>query len=87
MTSTRRPPKPWLARAPGGLGAGFAAGREFMPWQGAAYWARARALFYFSGADRAPPARFNKVLWDGLMGRRPYPAAATTRSGVEAEAD
>jgi hypothetical protein len=29
--------------------------------------------FDFSNADRVPPAEFNRVLWEGLMGGRPYP--------------
>jgi hypothetical protein len=33
------------------------------------------AGFDFSDADRVPPAKFNKVLWMGLMGGKPYPAA------------
>ena len=34
------------------------------------------ARFDFSDADRVPPGRFNKVLWQGLMGGKPYPAPA-----------
>ena len=64
-----------LARAPGGLGARFAKGVAVAPKHDARYWARVTAGFDFSDADRVPPARFNRVLWTGLMGGRPYPAA------------
>jgi len=30
--------------------------------------------FDFSQADQVPPARFNRVLWTGMMGDKPYPA-------------
>ena len=63
-----------LARAPGGLGVEFARGAKVKPRHGAAYWARATAGFDFTDADRVPPAKFNKVLWRGLMGGKPYPA-------------
>ena len=29
--------------------------------------------FDFSEADQVPPAQFNRVLWTGLMGSKPYP--------------
>jgi DNA-binding beta-propeller fold protein YncE len=63
-----------LARAPGGLGVRYAKGPKVKPKHDARYWAKVTAGFDFSDADRVPPARFNKVLWDGLMGGRPYPA-------------
>ena len=65
-----------LAQAPGGLGVRFAKGPDVKPKHGASYWAKVTAGFDFSEADRVPPARFNKVVWDGLMGGKPYPALA-----------
>lgn len=65
-----------LARAPGGLGVRFAKGADVKPKHDADYWARVTAGFDFSEADRVPPAKFNRVLWDGLMGGKPYPAVA-----------
>jgi len=65
-----------LARAPGGLGAPLAHGPKVAPRHDAAYWTRVTAGFDFSDADRVPPARFNRVLWEGLMDGRPYPARA-----------
>jgi hypothetical protein len=63
-----------LARAPGGLGVKLARGPMVKPKHDARYWARVTAGFDFSDADRVPPARFNKVVWKGLMGGKPYPA-------------
>jgi len=65
-----------LAKGPAGLGARFAKGPDVKPRHGARYWAKATAGFDFSEADRVPAARFNRLLWEGLMGARPYPGAA-----------
>jgi YVTN family beta-propeller protein len=51
----------------------FAQGPNIKPRHNAAYWARVTAGFDFSDADRVPPARFNRVLWTGMMGSKPYP--------------
>jgi hypothetical protein len=32
------------------------------------------AGFDFSEADQVPTAQFNKLLWAGMMGHKPYPA-------------
>jgi hypothetical protein len=55
----------------------FAAGPAIKPAHDAVYWDAVTAGFDFSEADHVPPARFNRVLWAGLMGNRPYP---TTRA-------
>jgi YVTN family beta-propeller protein len=52
----------------------FAAGPKIKPKHSAAYWDKVTAGFDFSEADQVPTAQFNKVLWTGLMGRKPYPA-------------
>jgi hypothetical protein len=31
------------------------------------------AGFNFAEADQVPPVQFNRVLWTGLMGSKPYP--------------
>jgi YVTN family beta-propeller protein len=62
-----------LARAPGGLGARFAAGPDVAPKHDAAYWVKATRGFNFAEADQVPTARFNRLLWAGLMGSTPYP--------------
>jgi hypothetical protein len=55
------------------LGVPFARGGSVKPKHNAAYWASRTAGFDFSDADRVPPGRFNKVIWEGLMGGKPYP--------------
>jgi YVTN family beta-propeller protein len=62
-----------LARAPGGLGVELAKGPTVRPKHTARYWARATAGLDFSDADRVPPERFNRIVWRGLMGGKPYP--------------
>jgi hypothetical protein len=52
----------------------FAAGPNIKPKHNAAYWTKVTAGFDFSQADQVPPVRFNKVLWAGLVGGKPYPA-------------
>ena len=52
----------------------FAAGPDIKPQHDAAYWTKVTAGFDFSEADQVPVAQFNKVLWAGLMGHKPYPA-------------
>jgi DNA-binding beta-propeller fold protein YncE len=62
-----------LAQAPGGLGVKYAKGPRIKPKHDAQYWAKLTAGFDFSDADRVPPGKFNRVLWKGLMGGKPYP--------------
>ena len=70
-----------LATISGGLGIQFAAGLRLKPKHSPAYWAKATAGFDFSDADRVPPAKFNKVIWKGLMGHKPYRALARNATG------
>jgi YVTN family beta-propeller protein len=62
-----------LARAPGGLGVAFAKGPVVKPKHSARYWARVTAGLDFSDADHVPPEKFNRIVWRGLMGGKPYP--------------
>lgn len=48
------------------------------PPHDAAYWAKAMARFDFSAEDRLDSGAYNRVLWAGLMGDKPYPE---TRDG------
>ena len=59
----------------------FAAGPIVKPLHSAEYWERVTAGFDFSEADQVPTAQFNRVLWTGLMGDKPYPVI---RSGFDA---
>jgi hypothetical protein len=54
----------------------FVRGPDIKPKHDANYWAKVTAKFDFSDADRVPPDQFNRVIWKGLMGRKPYPAIA-----------
>ena len=65
--------------ATGGLGVKYASGPMVKPKHGAKYWAKLTSGFDFSDADRVPPARFNRVLWRGLKGGKPYPASIGRR--------
>lgn len=64
-----------VARGPGGLnGVKYASGPVVKPKHDARYWAKRTAGFDFSDADRVPPEKFNRVIWKGLKGGKPYPA-------------
>ena len=43
----------------------------------ARYWARATKGMDFEVEDRVDPLDFNHILWKGLLGNKPYPAATT----------
>ncbi len=49
------------------------------PTHDAAWWAEQTKGMDFSQEDRIPTEKFNRILWQGLMGDKPYP---TTRSGA-----
>jgi DNA-binding beta-propeller fold protein YncE len=57
----------------GAAGVQFVEGPVIRPKHDAAYWAKMTAGFDFTEADQVPPALFNRVLWNGLIGGRPYP--------------
>jgi len=69
------------------LGVKYAEGPVVKPTHDAAYWEEATRGFDFSHADRVPPALFNKVLWEGLMGDRPYPAPHSLYKNVRDDDD
>jgi DNA-binding beta-propeller fold protein YncE len=64
----------------------FAAGPTVQPRRTAAYWARATRQFDFSEADQVPPDAFNRVLWKGLMGGRPYPRLVNAGGAAKVKA-
>ncbi len=47
------------------------------PTHDAAYWAQVTQGMDFSSEDKIDFATYNRVLWAGLMGNQPYPAAPT----------
>jgi YVTN family beta-propeller protein len=59
-----------------GLNVQYVRGPDIKPKHDANYWAKVTAKFDFSDADRVPPDQFNRVIWKGLMGRKPYPVIA-----------
>ncbi len=68
-----------LAVAQVDAGLKFAQGPDVKAKHDAQYWARVTAGFDFSRADQVPPAQFNRVLWTGMMGAKPYPAVSQDR--------
>ena len=48
-------------------------GQAVAPKRNAACWAKATAAFDFSIADNVPVDKFNRVLWAGMKGNKPYP--------------
>jgi DNA-binding beta-propeller fold protein YncE len=73
-----------LGQASGTLGVPFARGATVRPKHSAEYWASRTAGLDFSDADRVPPSRFNRLIWDGLMGGRPYPASMGAKVALPA---
>ena len=63
-----------FARAQRGLGVQYAKGPVVKPRHDARYWAKVTAGLDFSDADRVPPAKFNRIVWRGIKGNKPYPA-------------
>jgi len=55
------------------LGVSYAPGELVKPQHSAQYWAKATEGFDFSEADQVPAAKFNRILWKGLMGAKAYP--------------
>ncbi|HET7540747.1 MAG TPA: bifunctional YncE family protein/alkaline phosphatase family protein [Polyangiaceae bacterium] len=55
------------------LGVSYTDSELVKPQHDAQYWAKATDGFDFSEADQVPTAQFNRVLWKGLKGDKPYP--------------
>ena len=47
------------------------------PTHDAAYWAVATTGLDFSSEDLLNGAEYNRILWKGLMGDKPYPSSTT----------
>ncbi len=65
----------------------YATGPDIEPTHSASYWTKATAKFDFSDADEVPPDQFNRVLWKGMMGEKPYPAIRGTHQVVASVKD
>jgi hypothetical protein len=46
------------------------------PTHNAKYWSRVTKGMDFQSEDRVDPDEFNRILWKGIMGKKPYPAPA-----------
>jgi hypothetical protein len=57
-----------------------ATGLDYQPLHDAAWWAEHTKGFRFDKEDMNDEAAYNRVLWQGTMGDRPYPS---TRSGAD----
>jgi len=55
------------------------------PTHDAAWWEAQTKGMDFSKEDRIPTERFNRILWKGMMGDRPYPELKPGKARVEAE--
>ena len=62
-----------VAQVGSGLGAKFAQGAIVKPKHSARYWANVTAGLDFSDADQVPPEKFNRIVWRGIKGGKPYP--------------
>ena len=51
------------------------------PTHPASYWAERTAGMDFRSEDQLDAPRYNRLLWSGLMGERPYPAAPAGATG------
>jgi len=64
-------------------GVRYARGPMVKPQHDYRYWAKATERFDFSAADRVPTGEFNRILWKGLMGGKPYPAPVGRTGGED----
>jgi hypothetical protein len=53
------------------------------PTHDAAYWARATEGMDFAREDAIDAERYNRILWAGLMGDRPYPVRKAVRDAAD----
>jgi hypothetical protein len=57
----------------------YADGGGYKPPHSPEWWKQQTRGFDFSSEDRVPAALFNRVIWEGIVGDRPYPVQ---RSGI-----
>ena len=57
------------------------------PTHDSKYWARVTRGLDFGDADRVNGVLFNRILWRGMMGNKPYPASLKRSSGREEHED
>ncbi len=74
-----------LALADGDKKVQFAEGPDLKPTHDAAWWEEKTRGFDFSGEDRVPADLYNEVLWEGLMGGKPYPVLHNNTTTITAK--
>jgi YVTN family beta-propeller protein len=74
-----------LALADGDRKVEFAEGPDLKPTHDAAWWEEKTRGFDFSGEDRVPADFYNEILWEGLMGGKPYPVLHNNETTVTAK--
>jgi DNA-binding beta-propeller fold protein YncE len=57
----------------------FASGPDIQPTHDAKWWALRTRGFNFKDEDRLPADRFNRLVWSGVVGKRPYPEQRSGR--------
>jgi DNA-binding beta-propeller fold protein YncE len=55
----------------------FASGPDVKPLHDAKWWAEKTRGFNFKDEDRLPAQKFNRLVWAGVVGARPYPEQRT----------
>ncbi len=55
----------------------FASGPDIKPLHDAQWWAQKTRGFNFRDEDRLPANKFNRLVWEGVVGKRPYPEQRT----------
>jgi hypothetical protein len=64
----------------------FASGPDVKPLHDAKWWAEKTRGFNFRDEDRLPADKFNRLVWEGVLGKRPYPEQRTGKIQAAAEA-
>jgi hypothetical protein len=60
-----------------------ATAQPLQPAHDAAWWAEKTKGFDFTKEDRIDAGRFNRILWEGLMGDRPYPTRRASSTATK----
>jgi hypothetical protein len=55
----------------------FATGPDIKPLHDAKWWTEKTRGFNFKDEDRLPADKFNRLVWAGVVGKRPYPEQRT----------
>jgi hypothetical protein len=64
----------------------FASGPDIKPLHDAKWWEEKTRGYDFKDEDRLPADRFNRLVWAGVVGKRPYPEQRTGKLEAAAQA-